>query len=64
MIKYENECVGCTSLGMHCLGVGCPNRKVPHYYCDECGDDVEDLYEYDGEELCIECIKKRLPKIT
>jgi hypothetical protein len=63
MKRIENECVGCTSLGMHCLGIGCPNREVLHYYCDECEDEC-DLYEYDGKELCIECIEKRLHKIT
>ena len=55
MIKYENECVGCpTELG--CMGNACPNRNVPHLYCDKCGDDVERLYEYNGEELCVECL--------
>ena len=62
MKQIENECIGCTSIGMHCMGSTCPNRNVLHLYCDECGDEC-DLYEYDGEELCIECIEKRLPKI-
>lgn len=38
MIEYENECLGCTSMGMHCKGKSCPNREVPHHYCDECGE--------------------------
>jgi hypothetical protein len=59
MIEYESECVGCTSLGLHCIGEHCPNRNVPHYYCDECGEE-DTLYEYEGEELCIECIKNKL----
>ena len=55
MIKYENECVGCpTELG--CMGNACPNRDVPLLCCDKCGDDVERLYEYNGEELCVECL--------
>ena len=55
MIKYENECVGCpTELG--CMGNACPNRNVRHLYCDKCGDDVERLYEYNGEKLCAECL--------
>lgn len=55
MIKYEDECVGCPP-EIGCRGNACSNRNVPHYYCDDCGDDVEDLYEYDGEQLCLECL--------
>ena len=55
MIKYENECVGCSS-ELGCMENACPNRNVPHLYCDKCGDDVERLYEYNGEELCVECL--------
>ena len=60
MVEYEDECVGC---GLPCYGNSCPNRNVPHYYCDECGDE-EILYEFDGEELCIRCIKGRLTKVN
>lgn len=59
MCKYENECVGCD---LPCMGTGCPNRNVPHYYCDDCGEE-DTLYEFDGEELCINCIKNRLTKV-
>lgn len=62
MKQVENECVGCTTIGLHCMGSGCPNRNATHFYCDECNDET-DLYHYDGEELCIECIKKRLEKV-
>ena len=58
----ENECVGCTELGLHCMGDMCPNRAVTRFYCDRCGEE-EELYNYDGEELCIECIKKQLEKV-
>ena len=61
MIRYENECVGCPS-GIGCMGESCPNINVPHYYCDKCGDD-NDLYYYDGQELCIDCITKLLEKV-
>lgn len=60
MIKTENECVGC---GLPCLGAGCPHRKVTRMYCDECGEET-DLYHYDGQELCIDCIAKTLEKVT
>lgn len=45
MVKYENECMGCTSIGLHCIGSSCRNRNVPHFYCDECGEE-EELYVY------------------
>ena len=58
MVVYENECVGCPP-EMGCLGSLCPNRNVPHYYCDKCKTE-EVLYEYDDGEYCIECIKEKL----
>ena len=61
MIRIENDCVGCPP-EMGCLGDGCPYRNVPYYYCDECGEN-ETLYHFDGEELCIDCIKKRLEEV-
>ena len=63
MVIYEDECVGCRSDFGNCLGGMCPNRNVPHCYCDECKDEA-DLYEFDGEELCIDCIEKRLIKVA
>lgn len=55
MIIYENECVGCTGLGLRCLGPSCKNRNIPHFYCDACGEETE-LYYYDGGEYCADCI--------
>ena len=63
MIKYENECCDCAVPAYPCIGEGCPNRNVPHYYCDECGEESYDLYEFDGQQLCIDCIEKRLKKV-
>lgn len=57
MRKVEDECVGCTNIGLYCIGSSCPNRNVPHYYCDRCGNE-DKLYCYDGEELCEECLLK------
>jgi hypothetical protein len=59
MIKLENDCVGC---GLPCLGSQCKYREVPHFYCDECGDNA-DLYHFDGEQLCETCIINRLKKV-
>ena len=64
MIRYENECVGCTGLGLPCMGDSCPNRMVPRFYCDRCKEEVDDLYDFDGEELCGECVLKSLEKVV
>lgn len=66
MVKYESNCVGCHGIGLHCIGSGCDNYKdVKVFYCDDCGDEVErgELYEFDGEQLCIDCIKNRLEPV-
>lgn len=57
MIHIENNCVGCTALGLRCIGRGCPNREVEVHRCDKCGDEVDpgDLYEIDGEDICYDC---------
>ena len=54
MIKYENECVGCPP-EMGCLGNVCPNRNVPRYYCDRCGEEVDSYFDIDGEMVCNDC---------
>lgn len=55
MIRHEDECVGCP-YSMGCVGSACNNWKALHCYCDDCGDEVDDLYEYDGEQLCLSCL--------
>lgn len=57
MITYENECLGCD---VHCIGNACPYRSVKHYYCDNCRSDVDVLYRHDNDELCIDCLIKRM----
>lgn len=63
MIKYENECCDCAVPAYPCIGESCRRRRVPHYYCDNCGGEYEDIYEFEGEELCIECIEQKLTKV-
>ena len=60
-VRYENQCVGCRSMGMSCHAPQCSNYNVPIWYCDDCGDECVDLYEVDGKELCDYCALKRLP---
>ena len=54
---YEDDCVGCD----YCIN--CGKKHAKYYICDECKEYVDDLYEYDGEELCIDCVKERLPRV-
>lgn len=57
MKQIENDCVGCD---LPCIN--CGRDKVEHFYCDKCGEE-ETLYEYDGEELCEDCLLKAVPKV-
>lgn len=58
MKRIEDECVGCTSVGLHCLGNYCPYVNVVRFYCDECGSE-EKLYHYHGKELCQDCLLEK-----
>lgn len=60
MISVEDECVDC---GLPCLGSSCRYRNVKHYICDECGDEPEHLYKWQGRELCLECIEQELERV-
>lgn len=56
MKKVFNECVGCTAIGLPCLGSACSFRNVTRLFCDWCGEETDILYEGEcGEELCEEC---------
>lgn len=62
-IKID-RCFGCSEVGFPCKGPACENygeREVPA--CDECEKHDCDIFEYEGEELCLGCIAKRLFKV-
>lgn len=59
MVKYEDDCVGCPT-EMGCLGTSCPNQNVPHWYCDKCGSESDELRDYYGEEFCFHCWKEEI----
>lgn len=56
MVKIENDCVDCATDGFPCLRECCPYRNITHYYCDECGDDVDILWETEKGQLCLNCL--------
>ena len=33
----------------------CPNRNVPRYYCDRCGEEVDAYFDIDGDMVCDDC---------
>ena len=61
MRSVESDCVGCPP-DMGCTGSSCRYYRVLRYYCDECGEEA-DLYYFEGQELCINCIEKLLEKV-
>ena len=61
MFTYESDCLGC---GLPCMGEMCSHFKVKHYYCDGCGDDDREIYEFDEQELCLSCIEDKLDKVN
>lgn len=55
MIMIIDECVDCTSMGLHCQGASCSNRRQKIHVCDNCN--IHDtLYYFEGGEYCIDCI--------
>lgn len=63
MKRYENHCVGCaSSLG---CDPTCRLNHLPVYYCDKCGDQIEEGHymSTDGEkDLCLECfLQEHMP---
>lgn len=63
MIEIVDECCDCAAPGYPCQGDNCPYRHVKHYYCDNCGDEVDELYVVDGEELCRDCALGTLERV-
>lgn len=64
MVRYENDCCDCATPAYPCLGNACSLRNVPHYYCDnpKCGAEGT-LYEYEGEQLCADCLLGKFEKV-
>lgn len=56
-IRWESGCVDC---GLPCIGNACRYYRVKILECDDCGEEVDTLYQYDSDELCADCVLKRL----
>lgn len=54
MIRIENDCCGCAE---EMCTTTCELNRVPHYYCDICGDEYErdELREIGGTHTCKDC---------
>ena len=61
-VIITNDCCDCATPGYPCLGSACNLRHSPHYFCDECDDEVEsgELFWYEGRQLCGNCVFEEL----
>ena len=60
MRYYTNECADC---GLPCLFESCPNYEVLHFKCDFCETEDVKLYDYDGHEICEECLLEQFKAV-
>lgn len=60
MRQVDNECVGCTGMGLPCMH--CGKKHISHYTCDGHGcdadtiDGVTKLYEDGDKHYCLKCL--------
>ena len=62
MTQFKHECCDCATGAYPCQGSSCTQGTM-HYYCDACGEETEQLYQFDGEELCADCVLEKLPRV-
>ncbi len=62
MVGFINNCCNCATPSYPCQQELCPNRHVKIYICDKCKSTVDfgELFYFDGDELCIDCIQSKL----
>jgi hypothetical protein len=58
MVRIENHCCDCATPGYPCRGEHCNLTKVEVNYCDHCDEEMDEIYDVDGEELCEDCLKE------
>lgn len=57
--EYRDECLGCAVPSYPCRGASCPQRHIRVWICDMCGEEMyddDDVYEYDGNDVCRDCL--------
>lgn len=57
MVRLENHCCDCATPAYPCRGALCPLTSVEVHYCDRCDEELDDIYDVEGEELCEDCLK-------
>ena len=58
MVKFQNDCCDCATAGYPCLGELCDLRHVPHFWCDVCPDEADELYRVGDLWMCFSCLLK------
>lgn len=60
MVNRVSDCVDC---GLPCLKRACPHYQRVELICDECGDECDELYQYNGEQICADCLLEICEKV-
>lgn len=60
-VKKESGCVDC---GLPCRGKYCAYYEDVTFICDECGEEVDTLYWFEGRQLCSNCVLNELQEVT
>lgn len=62
-IQYRAACCGCATETYPCLGKQCPLQHTMHLFCDNCKEECNELYRYDEQELCEDCLLEQFEKV-
>lgn len=61
-VQHIAGCCNCATGAYPCSGSLCPRlQPYEQIVCDDCMEE-KDVYEYDGAELCFDCIWQSLPQ--
>lgn len=60
MKYYESDCQDC---GLPCKYESCPYYRVEYFVCDFCKEEQDVLYNYNGYEICADCLLKEFDKV-
>ena len=61
MVRRVSDCVSC---GFPCKRKNCPHYEQVEKICDCCGEFVDTLYWFDGEQYCGDCILKQFDEVS